>query len=145
MFIMLIHSGIEPDHRIDCSLSPSDTSLPQRVLSYRHYLIMKGFATQGIGYIHNEFVIERKVRIGFEPTHERFAVTCLTTWLPNLIVFSLVLMSVKSSCYHNLWLLHNLCVPVTLFTQAHENRKENLLILSIFLLLPTDDWHSHQI
>ena len=39
----------------------------------------------------------------------------------------------------------NLCVPVTLFTQAHENLKENLLILSIFLLLPTDDWHSHQI
>lgn len=39
----------------------------------------------------------------------------------------------------------NLCVPVTLFTQAHENRKENLLILSISFLLPTDDWHSHQI
>ena len=102
MIIILIHSGVEPDHWIDCSLSPSDTSLPQRVLSYRHYLIMKGFATQGIGYIHNEFVIERKVRIGFEPMNERFAVTCLTTWLPNLIVFLvLVLMSMKSSCYHN--------------------------------------------
>ena len=114
MFIMLIHSGVEPDHWIDCSLSPSDTSLPQRVLSYRHYLIMKGFATQGIGYIHNEFVIERKVRIGFEPMNERFAVTCLTTWLPNLIVFLvLVLMSMKSSCYHN----------------------QQLLLISVFLLL----------
>lgn len=25
----------------------------------------------------------KKVRAGFEPAHQRFAVTCLTTWLPN--------------------------------------------------------------
>lgn len=121
MIIMLIHSGIEPDHRIDCSLSPSDTSLPQRVLSYRHYLIMKGFATQGIGYIHNEFVIERKVRIGFEPTHERFAVTCLTTWLPNLIVFSFGSHECEEFLLSQSVAVANLCVPVTLFTYAHEN------------------------
>lgn len=121
MIIMLIHSGIEPDHRIDCSLSPSDTSLPLRVLSYRHYLIMKGFATQGIGYIHNEFVIERKVRIGFEPTHERFAVTCLTTWLPNLIVLSFGSHECEEFLLSQSVAVANLCVPVTLFTYAHEN------------------------
>ena len=25
----------------------------------------------------------KKVRAGFEPAHQRFAVTCLTTWLPD--------------------------------------------------------------
>ena len=113
---------------------------------------MKGFATQGIGYIHNEFVIERKVRIGFEPTHERFAVTCLTTWLPNLILSHRNMYALTSFTTHSCEITYsfgsheceefllsqsvavaNLCVPVTLFTQAHENRKENLLILSIFI------------
>ena len=119
MFIMLIHSGIEPDHRIDCSLSPSDTSLPQRVLSYRHYLIMKGFATQGIGYIHNEFVIERKVRIGFEPTNERFAVTCLTTWLPNLVIISQECKKFLLS--QSLAVAQSLCSLLPLFTLVRDN------------------------
>lgn len=67
------------------------------------------------------YFIERKVRVGFEPTHERFAVTCLTTWLPNLIVFSFGSHECEEFLLSQSVAVANLCVPVTLFTHAHEN------------------------
>lgn len=76
----------------------------------------------------------------------------LPTWLPNLILSHRNMYALTSFTTHSCEITYsfgsheceefllsqsvavaNLCVPVTLFTQAHENRKENLLILSIFI------------
>ena len=78
------------------------------------------------------YFIERKVRVGFEPTHERFAVTCLTTWLPNLIVFSFDSHEYEEFLLSQSVAVANLCVPVTLF----------ILMRTIYLFYSKimDDW-----
>lgn len=81
---------------------------------------MKGFATQGIGYIHNEFVIERKARTGLEPVDGSFANYCLNQ-LGYLAYFSFGSHEYEEFLLSQSVAVANLCVPVTLFIQAHEN------------------------